>query len=168
MLARAMRDRGVRVGIVSRGYGGGRAPSGTVLVVEGGNGDRSAAGDEPLLLSERLPDVPVAITPIRIDGVRELRRRGVGLTIADDAFQHRRLGRDADVVLIDATCPFGNGTLIPSGILREPISALERAHLVVLTKVDQADPEALAELRASVERHVPAERILTSRLRVDG
>ena len=168
MLARVMRDRGVRVGIVSRGYGGGRAPSGTVLVVEGGNGDRSAAGDEPLLLSDRLPDVPVAIAPIRIDGVRELRRRGVGLTIADDAFQHRRLGRDADVVLIDATCPFGNGTLIPSGILREPISALERAHLVVLTKVDQADPEALAELRASVERHVPAERILTSRLRVDG
>ena len=72
------------------------------------------------------------------------------------------------MVLIDATCPFGNGTLIPSGILREPISALGRAHLVVLTKVDQADPKALAELRTSVERHIPAERIFTSRLRIDG
>ncbi|RRD63816.1 tetraacyldisaccharide 4'-kinase [Fretibacterium sp. OH1220_COT-178] len=168
MLARTMRDRGVRVGIVSRGYGGGRSRSGSVLVVEGGDGDRAAAGDEPLLLSERLADVPVAIARRRIEGVRELRRRGVELTIADDAFQHRRLGRDVDVVLIDAACPFGNGTLIPSGILREPPSALARAHVVVLTKVDQAGPEALSALRTAVERHVPAERIFTSRLRIDG
>ena len=168
MLARAMRGRGIRVGIVSRGYGGGRSRSDSVLVVTDGYGDRSAAGDEPLLLSRRLPDVPVAIARRRLEGVRELRRLGVELAIADDAFQHRRLGRDADVVLIDATCPFGNGTLIPSGILREPASALSRAHLVVLTKVDQAEPEELNALRTAVERHVRPDRILTSRLRIDG
>ena len=168
MLACAMRDRGVRVGIVTRGYGGLRSQNEPVLILEGGDGDRNAAGDEPLLLSSRLPDVPVAVARRRIDGIHELRRRGMELVIADDAFQHRQLRRDADVVLIDATCPFGNGTLIPSGILREPVAALKRAHLVVLTKADQADPKDLTALRAAVERYVPAERVLASRLRVDG
>ena len=55
------------------------------------------------------------------------------------------------MVLIDAACPFGNGTLIPSGILREPVSALKRAHLVVLTKADQADPKGLTALRAGYQ-----------------
>ena len=90
MLACAMRDRGVRVGIVTRGYGGLRSQTEPVLILEGGNGDRNAAGDEPLLLSSRLPDVPVAVARRRIDGVRELRRRGVELAIADDAVNQDR------------------------------------------------------------------------------
>lgn len=164
MLARELEARGVRPGIVSRGYSGGQNG---VLILRGGVGERGAAGDEPLLLSRRLPHVPVAVARRRIDGVRALQKEGVGLVLADDAFQHRVLGRDADVVLIDAACPFGSGRLIPAGILREPVKALSRAGLVVLTKADQVSPEALAELRAVVGQFLPPERVFTSRLEVD-
>ncbi|MBR1671631.1 MAG: tetraacyldisaccharide 4'-kinase [Fretibacterium sp.] len=163
MLALALEERGVRPGIVSRGYSGGQSD---VLVLRGGVGDRGAAGDEPLLLSRRLPDVPVAVSRRRVGGVRALLGEGVELVIADDAFQHRGLGRDVDIVLIDAACPFGSGRLIPAGILREPINALSRAGLVVLTKAEQASPEALAELRGLVGRFVPPERVFTSRLEI--
>ena len=165
MLARAMAERGVRPGIVSRGYSGGRTRS--PVVIFGGEGSRDAVGDEPLLLSRRLPEVPVAVARRRALGIRALREMGVELAIADDAFQHRALRRDADIVLIDAACPFGSGRLIPSGILREPVSALARAHLVVITKADQATPEALSRLRETVGRFVPLERVFTSRVTVD-
>ena len=84
-----------------------------------------------------------------------LREAGAELVIADDAFQHRALGRDADIVLIDAVCPFGSGKLIPDGIMREHVHALPRADIVVLTKSEQADPEALEALRSQVEEFVP-------------
>ncbi|MCR4818983.1 MAG: tetraacyldisaccharide 4'-kinase [Fretibacterium sp.] len=164
MLARELEVRGVRPGIVSRGYSGGQRD---VLILWGGAGDRSAAGDEPLLLSGRLPHTPVAVARRRIDGVRALQKEGVELVLADDAFQHRALSRDADIVLIDAACPFGSGRLIPAGILREPVRALSRACLVVLTKADQVRPGELAELRAVVERFIPPERVFTSRLEID-
>ena len=98
MLARAMAERGVRPGIVSRGYSGGRTRS--PVVIFGGEGSRDAVGDEPLLLSRRLPEVPVAVARRRALGIRALREMGVELAIADDAFQHRALRRDADIVLI--------------------------------------------------------------------
>ncbi len=172
MLARALEERGICPGIVSRGYSGRQSPfpgmsrggQNGVLILRGGVGDRSAAGDEPLLLSRRLPHVPVAVARKRIDGVRALQKEGVELVLADDAFQHRALGRDSDIVLIDAACPLGSGRLIPAGILREPIGALSRAGLVVLTKADQVCPEELRKLRGLVERFIPPERIFTSRL----
>lgn len=166
MLARALMERGVRVGIVSRGYSGGRSEGATI--VRDGGGARDDVGDEPLLLSRRLPGVPVAVARRRIEGVRALKDEGVELAIADDAFQHRALGRDVDIVLIDSACPFGSRRLIPSGILREPAAALSRAHMVVLTKADQATPEALEALRSEVARLVPEEKIVTSRLAIEG
>jgi tetraacyldisaccharide 4'-kinase len=87
--------------------------------------------------------------------------------VADDAFQHRRLGRAVDVVLIDAACPFGNGHVIPAGILREPLSALRRAHAVVITKSEQAEPSAIAALKERISEFVPAERVFTTRLVID-
>jgi tetraacyldisaccharide 4'-kinase len=177
MLCRAMLKKGVAAGIVSRGYGGKNAD---VLLLKGGKilegreerdnsagGDaRRAVGDEPLLLSSRLPDVPVAVSRDRMKGLRELARRGVRLAVADDAFQHRRVARDADIVLIDATCPFGNGRPIPGGILRESPSALRRAHLVVVTKAEQVDSAARGALLRSLTEFVPEERVFYSRLTV--
>lgn len=169
MLARRMGELGIKAGVVSRGYTG-RAFSSAgsqVLVLRDGEGNRDVMGDEPILLSRRLPGVFVAVARRRIDGIRALQAEGVELAIADDAFQHRALDRDVDIVLIDAACPFGSGRLVPAGILREPVSALARARLVVLTKASQASPEALSELRGLVERFVPPERVFTSHLRID-
>ncbi|NLL37668.1 MAG: tetraacyldisaccharide 4'-kinase [Fretibacterium sp.] len=171
MLCREMRARGVKVGIVSRGYGGsrkGRTGDEGVLILRRGEGDRAEAGDEPLLLSSRLPDVPVAVARDRALGVRALRAEGAELVVADDAFQHRRMLRDVDVVLVDASCPFGNGGLLPYGTLREPVSALARSHLTVLTKVEQAAPESLDTLRRTVELFVPEDRVFCARLAVQG
>ncbi|MDR2528627.1 MAG: tetraacyldisaccharide 4'-kinase [Synergistaceae bacterium] len=170
MLCRMMKSRDVSVGIVSRGYGGrqanARVIAGGEFVGGSGRADRLSVGDEPLLLSSRLPDVPVAVSRDRMRGLKELERRGIRLAVADDAFQHRKMARDADVVLIDAACPFGNGRVIPAGVLREPPSALRRAHVVVLTKADQVSPEELGALRWKLAGFVPDERIFTARLAV--
>ncbi len=164
MLAKFARENGVRAGIVTRGYTG---KTHNVILIRNGEGKRELTGDEPLLLSRELPDVPVAVAKKRTDGVRMLKSSGVELVVADDAFQHRVLGRDVDVVLIDTLCPFGNGKLIPSGIMREKISALKRADIVVLTKSDQVEHEKLRKLREIVSEYVKPERIFTSRLEID-
>ncbi|MCL2008919.1 MAG: tetraacyldisaccharide 4'-kinase [Synergistaceae bacterium] len=168
MLCRLIEAGGIPPGVVSRGYGG---VNPDVRVVEGGKisglaADRRYVGDEPMLLSARLPGVPVAVSPNRVKGLEELERRGVKLAVADDAFQHRRFARDADIVLIDAACSFGNGLLIPAGTLREPPSALRRAHIAVITKVDQADASELSSLRKKISEFVPENRIFYARLNV--
>ena len=165
MLAKFAQSKGVKAGIVTRGYSG---RSHEVLVLLGGNASREQAGDEPLMLSRELPEVPVAVAKNRIDGVKVLRDSGVELVIADDAFQHRALGRDVNIVLIDSVCPFGSGQLIPAGIMREKIHALSRADIVVLTKSEQAAPENLDSLRKTVMQYVPEGNIFTSRLESDG
>jgi tetraacyldisaccharide 4''-kinase len=167
MLARRLMDCGLSVGIVSRGYGG---DSKTPLWIgqDRWSSDRSATGDEPLMLARRIPEAKVVVSRDRYDGVRLLQRLGVDIAVADDAFQHRRMGRDLDIVLVDATCPFGNGKMFPAGILREHPEALQRADLVVLTKADQADPETVARIRDELSRWTPAERIFSARIQLDG
>ena len=165
MLAKFAQTCGINAGIVTRGYTG---RSREVLVLRDGKGDRELAGDEPLMLSRSLPGVPVAVSVHRIDGVRALKAEGVELVIADDAFQHKTLKRDADIVLIDASCPFGSGRLIPAGMLRETKNALTRADMVVLTKSEHVSPESLAALREEIAEYVPSERVFTSRLELCG
>ena len=131
MLAEYAASKNIKVGIVTRGYSG---KSNEVLIIKNGQGERAVTGDEPLLLSKKLPNIPVAVARRRMDGINALKSQGIELVIADDAFQHRSMTRDVDIVLIDAVCPFGSGKLIPAGMLREKISALRRADIVVLTK----------------------------------
>ena len=164
MLCRIL-SQSLKVGIISRGYGGKRNPSPVIII--NGQGERSIVGDEPLLLSSRLPNIPIAVSHDRLNDVKSLSALGVEIIVADDAFQHRRLDRDADIVLIDAICPFGNGTLLPSGILREHPSSLKRAHLVVITKSDQVAESELESLRERLEAFVPKEIIFTSRMLTD-
>jgi tetraacyldisaccharide 4'-kinase len=76
--------------------------------------------------------------------------------VLDDGFQHRRLRRDLDLVLLDATCPWGYGYLFPRGLLREPSASLRRAHMILLTRCDQVPAESVAQLRMEVERWAPA------------
>lgn len=165
MLAKFAHSRGVKAGIVTRGYSG---RSHEVMLLLGGNASREQAGDEPLMLSRELPEIPVAVAKNRIDGVKALRDSEAELVIADDAFQHRALGRDVNIVLIDSVCPFGNGRVIPAGIMREKIHALTRADIVVLTKSEQAGDSELDSLRRTVMQYVPEGNIFTSRLESDG
>ncbi|MDD4364597.1 MAG: tetraacyldisaccharide 4'-kinase [Synergistales bacterium] len=165
MLARRLEEMGLLPGILSRGYGG---RAGDPVIIRGGRGDRSLVGDEPLLLSGRLPHVPVVVFPDRVRSARLLARESVAVAVADDAFQHRRLDRDVDVVLVDACCPFGNGRIVPAGTLREGLEGLRRAHLVVITKYDQVSPEALAALVMQLSSLVGREQLFLSRLCLEG
>ncbi|MDR1137955.1 MAG: tetraacyldisaccharide 4'-kinase [Synergistaceae bacterium] len=165
MLARKFIELGLSVGIVSRGYSG-RVKS-PLWVGQGGmSSDRSITGDEPLMLAARLPEARVVVSRDRFEGVRYLRGLGADVVVADDAFQHRRMGRDLDIVLIDATCPFGNGKLFPAGILREHVNALMRANIVILTKAEQAG-EAVDNIRGRISEWISSDAVFTARVVID-
>src|SRR5205085_5506046 len=119
-------------------------------------GAEAGRNDEALVLEENCPDVPHLQGPDRVTlarvAVEELESE---VLILDDGFQHRRLQRDLDVVLVDATCPWGHGHLFPRGLLREPPSALRRAGAIVLTRCDQAGAAEMEALRQRVARLAP-------------
>jgi tetraacyldisaccharide 4'-kinase len=133
------RQLDVRVAILSRGYGGDGGPN-----------------DEALLLEENLPDVP------HLQGSNRVALAGVAVEelesevlVLDDGFQHRQLARTLDLVLIDATAPWGHGHLCPRGLLREPPRNLRRAGAVLLSRCDQVAPESLTRLRKEVGQWAP-------------
>lgn len=164
MVSLEIAKRGIRVGVVSRGYKGKTSAPEIVGRLDPG----SFAGDEPLLLQHRLPGLPIAVSNDRSEGIALLRQEErVELVVADDAFQHRKLRRDADIVLVDALCPWGNGRLFPAGLLREGARALGRAHLVVITKADQVAPGRLEALKEELAAWVGRERVFCSSLVLD-
>jgi tetraacyldisaccharide 4'-kinase len=131
-LASALARRGHRVALASRGHGGRRGER--VLVVSDGRhlharGD--AAGDEALVLAARAPGVPVLVARDRaLAGLRAHALFGAEVLVVDDGFQHHRLHRNLDVVMLDAGIGFGNGWVLPRGPLREPVQAVRFAHAV--------------------------------------
>jgi tetraacyldisaccharide 4'-kinase len=128
-----------------------------VAVLSRGYGAAQGQNDEALLLEMNLPDVPHYQGPDRVAlAAAAVEQSESEVLVLDDGFQHRRLGRTLDVVLIDATAPWGHGYLFPRGLLREPPRGLARAGVVVLTRCDQVEPAALARLRAEVARLAPA------------
>jgi tetraacyldisaccharide 4'-kinase len=152
-LARRLAARGRAVAVLSRGYGASRRDARVVAdgrrVLLGAD----EGGDEPVLLARRLPGLRVLCGPRRA----ELARRavadlGADALVLDDGFQHRSLHRDLDLVVLDASNPWGNGRLLPRGPNREGRRALSRAGLAWLSRADQADPEALGRLRELAER----------------
>ena len=137
-LARLLVKKGFRVGILSRGYG--RHEKEILVVSDGRNilETPRKAGDEPTLLAKRLDGIPVVVGKNRAKaGQTAIESFGCNVLILDDAFQHHRLKRDLDLVIIDSTNPWGNGRLIPAGPLREPLSRLSRADAVLFSRVDQ-------------------------------
>ena len=125
------------------------------------------ANDEEQLIRKRCPGVICVADPDRVHaGVRAHEVFGADVIVLDDGFQHRRLDRTLDVVLIDATCPFGYGHLLPRGLLREPVGSLRRAHVVVLTRCDQVSPAELGRLDARVRKLARDATHLTCRHRV--
>ena len=138
-LARRLAEEGLRVAILSRGYG--RRGAGCAIVSDesGVHLSWADAGDEPYLLASTLPGVPVIVGADRVAAGRlTIREFNPAVILLDDAFQHRRLKRDFDIVVLDSVHPDGNGRLLPAGTLREPWCALRRAQMIVLTRVDQS------------------------------
>ena len=141
-LARLLIARGKRVAVLSRGYGG--SCHGTTRIVADGKEillSAAEAGDEPYLLAATVPGLMVVIGPDRHRaGKLAEERLSPGIFILDDGFQHQRLRRDLDILLLDCEKPFGNGRIFPAGQLREPSSAAGRAHLLIYTRCHGAAP----------------------------
>jgi tetraacyldisaccharide 4'-kinase len=161
LAVRTLIELGHRPGVLSRGYG--RRGSGLQVVADAASirQDAAQAGDEPFLLARRLPGVPVVVGPNRYEAGRLARERfDVTALVLDDGFQHRTLTKDLEVVMARAREPWGNGHLLPGGPLREPLSALRRAHLVVATGARGLDEAA--EVRATLAHVAPATPLLTA------
>jgi tetraacyldisaccharide 4'-kinase len=142
-LAERLIAQGKRVGVLTRGYRGffGHFSRGVPGAQLSYHKPELVYGDEVCLLLGRLPVRPQFMIGVGADRYargRELEQQGVEWLVLDDGFQHLRLIRDVDIVLLDATDPFGGGHLLPAGRLREPKSALARAHLIVITRSDHA------------------------------
>lgn len=141
-LAEKWQMLGYAVGIVSRGYRG--TYKGPLRLVSDGQEileKPESVGDEPYLIAERLKGVPILVSSDRYKGCRWLLERfKLDVILLDDGFQHIRLHRDLNLLLVDATNPFGNGALLPRGTLREPLSEVRRADVVIFTRSeDEAD-----------------------------
>jgi len=164
-LVRDLARRGRRPAVLTRGY---RRTSAEPAVVVGPDPGQpvETIGDEPAELARRLPGVPIVVDADRVRGGRTAIALGADVVVLDDGFQHLRLERDLDLVLVDAGDPWGGGRLPPRGRLREPMAALARASAVLVTKVP-ADPRHVVEsVRAAVEVHAGAIPVLAARLRM--
>ena len=126
-LAEHLTERRISVGILSRGYGSAGGGPREVRPTS----DWREVGDEPLLLQHRTKS-PTVVSKNRLDGARALIERRVDVILADDGLQHLRLARDCEIIVIDGARGFGNGRLLPAGPLRDPISDLARADVIVL------------------------------------
>jgi len=162
-LAKYFIRQGKRVAIVSRGYGG--RFTGELGIVSHGDGQLNMtardAGDEPVLLARRNPQAAVLISRKRVIAIQELERSfEVDVIVLDDAFQHRQVERCIDLVLLDATRPFGNGWPLPLGNLREFPRALQRADLLLLTRGSGDAAPRLAAKPTFSSRHVLADEVM--------
>jgi len=162
-LARELLKRGMSVGILSRGYKGMKEGQGGIV----SDNKRiyltpAESGDEPFMLARMLPGVPVLVGKKRYEmGIYAHERFGMNVLILDDGFQHLRIKRDLDIVLIDARRRFGNGHLFPRGPLREPLRCLRRASMFVLAKAEPSLP--LNEIESVLSYHAPAVPLYHSR-----
>lgn len=156
-ISNLLTENGFRVGIVSRGYRGTRETLGAM--VSDGNTiltDAAASGDEAWLLA-RTTRAAVFVGADRFRmGSLAVKTQGVDVILLDDGFQHRRLHRDLDLVLLDWKQPFGNGHLLPRGPLREPCNALKRADAILFTRCDGGGGGVSVPLPCFRSCHLPA------------
>ena len=127
-IASELKRKGARPAIVMRGYG----------------------DDEPAVHARLNPDIPVIVAPDRVAGVMQVREGGANVVVLDDAFQHRRVARQADIVLVSAERGLATARMLPAGPFREPVGALRRASMVLVTRKTAARSEAEAVLGLAI------------------
>ncbi|PRX35721.1 lipid-A-disaccharide kinase [Orenia metallireducens] len=165
LLAKTLTEKGHKVVVLNRGYKAnfsdkvGLVSNGTEILM-----DADQAGDEAYMLASSLTGIPVIIGSERSQtGEFACQEFNPDFIILDDAFQHLQVARDYDLVVIDATNPFGNEHLLPRGLLREPLSSLKRAHVFFLTKVDQIGETRLRDIKKRLIEINPAAMIITTK-----
>lgn len=145
-IARLLLDQGLKVAVLSRGYGG--SMEGNTAIVSDGQDILLSAGqcgDEPFLLASTIPGLMVVIGSNRhAAGMLAMERLSPDIFLLDDGFQHLGLKRDLNILLLDCRRPFGNGWTLPAGLLREPASAANRADLIIYTRCQDSTCNALA------------------------
>jgi tetraacyldisaccharide 4'-kinase len=168
-IARELARNDQRVCILTRGYGR-HKPGARVVVSDGAEivSNASEAGDEPLLLAEALKGLAAVISDAdRIAAAGwAIENLHSEVFVLDDGFQHLRVARNLNILTIDATSPWGNGKLLPAGILRESPAELARADCIVITRAD--DAKAVEELRREIAAHSNGIPIFASRMRLSG
>ena len=141
-LAQKLKDEGLKVAILSRGYG--RSGSLKICLVSDGEKILSSArdsGDEPYMISQKLDGVPVIVGKNRYQcSLFAKKKFDIDIVILDDGFQHQYIHRNINLLVINANNPFGNGQLLPCGILREPIENIKRANLILINKIQNNLP----------------------------
>ena len=166
LAATTLAKEGIRVAIVSRGYKRQQKEKDEVVVLfDNPDADWRLAGDEPYMMSRVLSQykVPIVICQDRAKAATEaLRRFKSQIILLDDGLQHHRLKRDANVILIDAKNPFGGGHLLPLGNLREPLTALQRGALFVLTHCEQVTERELEEVKDTIREYNDLPEIVES------
>jgi tetraacyldisaccharide 4'-kinase len=163
-LAKILAAEGQKVAILSRGYK--RKSNTKTGIVGDGNKillNPEEAGDEPYLLAQNLPGVGVVVGKDRVEtGKIGIEQLGARLIVLDDGYQHFRLRRNLDVVVIDCLEPFGKKYLLPRGFLREPLKNLDRADVFLLTRTDQVSKEELKSIKESLTRINPKTLLIES------
>jgi tetraacyldisaccharide 4'-kinase len=159
-VAELLAANGEKVSVLTRGYGR-QDPSQRVLVsdFERVLVDARTGGDEPVEVAEKLQGKAIVVADADRVVAAEWARDQFGITtfVLDDAFQHRRAKRDLDIVCIDATDPFGNGSILPAGPLREPLKNLKRADLVVITRANLVDDTS--NIKSEISKWAPGASI---------
>lgn len=156
-VVRRLRDGGRKPAILSRGYGA------RVGAENGG------VNEEAAVLAENVAEIPHLRNPDRFAaGMEAIEKHGADVLVLDDGFQHRKLRRDLNIVLIDALAPPDRDRVFPWGSLREPVGDLRRADFVVLTHADLAGREQVVSLRALIERIHPGMPVAEASHRATG
>lgn len=155
LAAQLLSKAGLKTAIISRGYKRNKKEKVQVLF-DNDLLNWQETGDEPYMMSQMLAEykVPVAVSSNRYEAAQEVIKEFKSeILLLDDGFQHHKLQRNANIVLVNARDPFGNGHMLPYGILREPLSALKRADLVILTHSNLANEKKKAEIKKKIKSY---------------
>ncbi len=160
LLAETLRKKGKRVVIISRGYKSSSENKIAKVTIAALSESSAQFGDEPVMLAHKLAGIPVYVGAEKIAvACQAVEVESPDVVLADDAFQHRKLKRSFDVVLLDASEPWWHFRPIPSGRMREPFSALKRADAIVLSKANLADPIRLDRIRDAARSAIDSSRM---------
>jgi len=164
-LSKRLKEKGINFAILSRGYGRSSKTTKELKRISAPGVKWEEVGDEPFLLSTHLPEIPVIVDKDRYySGKIALYKYKANVLVLDDGFQHWRLKRDIDILLIDSSVDLEMEKLFPAGRLREPLSSLKRARIFILTRVNQAGNKD--KIKALLQKFNPQAPIVESILEV--
>jgi len=151
-IAKYLQGKNKKIAILSRGYAANIRQENSLSI-------NSICNDEYLLFKENIPDIPNLLNKDGVkSGLEAIKHFQAEYLLLDDGFQHLRLARDLDIVIIDALNPFGYEHVVPRGMLREPLEELKRADMIILTHVDQCNHdkiEFIIERLRKIVRDIP-------------